>query len=317
MNPKSFLLCEKYAPDNLEEMILPSVTKSQLNGYLETKNLPNLLLSGPPGIGKTQSIKIICDSLGFEYILVNGSNEGGRSLDFIRNRVQKFITTKSLVSSERKVIIFDEFDNSTRDVQMLLRSFIEQHQEKCSFCFTCNYINRIDDAIVSRTTPVSFLVPPTEKKHLILGFYKRLESILKAEGVKYNQEVLVNLIIQNFGNWRRILNICQSYLGTESEIDVGILGTLTEASMNNLFSFIKKKKYDSVRQWVVKHISNNPHEIIKSLYDHLENNLDNSSIPVAVLLLAKYDANVSLDTIPEIQLLACLTEIMGSCSFKD
>lgn len=312
---KSFILCEKYAPSKIDELILPKGVKQKVQAIVDSGNIPHLMLSGTPGCGKTQTIKTICQVLDAQVMFVNGSDEG-RSIDFARNNIQAFATTPSITSSGRKVVIFDEFDNATKDVELLLRGMIEKCQITCSFCFTCNYINRVEPAIISRTTPIDFGIPKDEKKTIAAEFYNRLIYILESEGIQYNREVLIELIIKNFGNWRHIINICQGYAGSKNLIDVGVLGNITNTDISTLFGYLKTKRFDKTREWLANFVSNDPHVIVRLIYNNLNNFVENNSIPVFVTILAKYEYQMKFDTDPEIQLLAALTEAMSSCNYK-
>lgn len=312
---KSFILCEKYAPTEISELILPSAVKQKVDAIVESGNIPHLMLSGTPGCGKTQTIKTICKALDAQVMFVNGSDEG-RSIDFARNNIQAFATTPSVTKSGRKVVIFDEFDNATKDVELLLRGLIEKCQITCSFCFTCNYINRVEPAIISRTTPIDFNIPKEEKKAIAGAFFKRLMHILDTEEIQYSKDVLIELIIKHFGNWRHIINICQGYAGSKNVIDVGVLGNITSTDLSTLFNYLKTKRFDKTREWLATYVSNDPHKLVRMIYDSLTNYVENNSIPIFVTILAKYEYQMKFDTDPEIQLLSALTEAMTSCNFK-
>lgn len=309
---EKFLFCEKYAPETVEELILPRRIKSSVQSIIDSGKVPNLLLSGQPGCGKTQTIKVICKALDAHVLMVNGSDEG-RHLDFIRNTVQSFAAAPSL-KKKHKVIIFDEFDNTTKDVQLLLRGMIEKYQSICSFCLTCNYLNKVEPAIQSRTTPIEFTFENKEKKGIAVKFFNKLTNILKTEGIKYDKQILIQLVVKEFGNWRHIINICQGYSG--SEIDVGILGAINEDDYKTLFEYLKGKNFDKMRQWVAEHVSNSPTTLVRELYDKMELYIEKASLPIALLLLAECDLNLSMNTDPIIQIQATLTKLMGQCNYK-
>lgn len=312
-NKELFILSEKYAPETVDELILPKAARTRVNQIIKRGEIPNLMLSGRSGCGKTQTIKTICKQLNAQVLFVNGSDQG-RSIDYARNTIQGFASTPSIVGKNRKVVIFDEFDNATKDVALLLRGLIEQCQANCSFVFTCNYINRVEPAIVGRTTPISFEVPQEEYKEIFLQFFKRLIWILDSENIGYNKEVLVDLIKKEFGNWRHIINICQGYSG--STIDVGILGIISEKEIVELFSFLKAKKFDKMREWIAEYSNNDARNIIRLLYDKLEDYMEKTSIPVAITILGECDVNIALDTDPEIQLCSSMVKMMANCNYK-
>lgn len=308
-----FILSEKYAPETVDELILPKAARERVDQIIKSGEIPNLMLSGKSGCGKTQTIKTICKQLNAQVLFVNGSDKG-RSIDYARNTIQSFASTPSIIGKERKVVIFDEFDNATKDVSLLLRGLIEQCQSNCSFVFTCNYINRVEPAIISRTTPISFEVPQEEYKKIFLQFTKRLIWILDSENISYNKDVLVDLIKKEFGNWRHIINICQGYSG--SKIDVGILGIISDKEIVELFEYLKNKKFDKMREWIATYSNNDPKNIVRLLYDSLCTYMEKTSVPVAITILGECDLNIAMDTDPEIQLCASMVKLMANCNYK-
>ena len=310
-----FLWVEKYRPKTIDECILPSHIKDTLKGFVNKGELPNLLLSGPPGIGKTTVAKALCLELGADYYVINGSDEG-RFLDTVRNQAKNFASTVSLTSESRhKVIIIDEADNTTHDVQLLLRANIEAFYNNCRFIFTCNYKNKIIEPLHSRCAVVDFGITGKDKQLIAAGFFKRLTQILELEGVEYEPKVAVELIKKHFPDWRRVLNECQRY-ATSGKIDTGVLADFSNVQVNELVSYISKKQYPNVRKWIVQNLDNDPNTILRKLYDSIYEHMKPKSIPEAVLIIAKYQYQSAFAADQEINLLAAMTEIMVNCEFK-
>ena len=310
-----FLWVEKYRPQEIEDCILPSRIKDTFQQVVDQGNVPNLLLSGTAGIGKTTVAKALCKQLGVDYYVINGSDEG-RFLDTVRSQAKNFASTVSLLGgSSRKVIIIDEADNTTHDVQLLLRGFIEEFHKTCSFVFTCNFKNKIIEPIHSRCSCIDFQIQKSEKPQIMASFFNRLNNILEEEGVTYDKKVVAELIQRHFPDWRRVLNELQRY-STSGSIDTGILAAMIDTNINKLVDFIQRKDYASVRKWVVDNLDNDPNLILRNLYDELYSKLMPSSIPSAVLIIAKYQYQIAFVADQEINLLAALTEIMVECQFK-
>ena len=312
---KNFLWVEEYRPHTIEDCILPTSLKKVFTGFIEQGEISNLLLSGPPGVGKTTVAKALCEQLGLSYIVINGSDEG-RFLDTIRNKVTNFATTKSLVGGgAHKVVIIDEADNTTHDVQLSLRTFVEEYHSNCRFIFTCNFINKIIDPLHSRCTVVDFRIKAGEQQKLQAAFFDRLKGILDASGVTYEDKVLVKLIQRYYPDWRRLLNEAQRHSAGGS-LDTTVLCDIADVNLDELIRSMKNKEFTTVRKWVVNNMDSDPNTIIRKVYNSLTEVLEGSSIPPAVLVLAKYQYQIAFVADQEINLLACLTEIMVECKFR-
>jgi len=312
---EQFLWVEKYRPKTIEDCILPDGIKKTFKDFVEKGEVPNLLLAGPAGCGKTTVAKALCNELGADFYVINGSDEG-RFLDTVRNQAKNFASTVSLSSTaNHKVIIIDEADNTTSDVQLLLRANIETFYKNCRFIFTCNYKNKIIEPLHSRCAVVDFSIKGKEKAKLAGSFFKRIQQILDHESIKYDQKVLVEIINKHFPDWRRVLNECQRY-SVGGEIDSGILATFSDVAVNDLIKSLKEKKFAEVRKWVVSNLDNDAGIILRRVYDALYEHLEGPSIAAAVLIVAKYQYQGAFVADQEINLLAALTEIMVECKFK-
>ena len=310
-----FLWVEKYRPKLTNECILPETIKDVFRGFISQGELPNLLLTGSAGVGKTTIAKALCEEIGASYILINGSDEG-RFLDTVRNRVRQFATTVSLTSgASHKVVIIDEADNTTNDVQLSLRTAVEEFHGNCRFIFTCNFINKIIEPLHSRCTVVDFRIKHQQKMELQGKFFLRLKEILDSEKVKYDDKVLAKLIGRYYPDWRRLINECQRYAATGS-IDSAILVDVSDVNLDGLLSALKNKEFTIVKNWVVQHMDSDPTMVMRKVYDSLYGVLKPAYIPEAVLVIAKYMNSIPIVPDQEINLLACLTEIMMSCEFK-
>jgi len=310
-----FIWVEKYRPKTIEECILPESTKSMFQEFLNKGEIPNMLLAGPPGIGKTTVAKALCNELGVDVYVINGSDEG-RFLDTVRNNAKNFASTVSLSSdAKHKVIIIDEADNTSNDVQLCLRAFIEEFAGNCRFIFTCNYKNKILEPLHSRCAVVDFSIKGKEKSNIAASFYRRLQDILQAEGIEYDNKVLIELINKHFPDWRRVLNECQRY-SASGKIDAGILVSFSDITVNDLIKNLKDKNFSEVRKWVVANLDNDASVLLRRVYDAAYDCLTPSSIPAAVLVIAKYQYQCAFVADQEINMLACLTELMVECEFR-
>ena len=310
-----FLWVEKYRPKTIEDCILPDNIKSTFQNFLIKGEVPNLLLAGPAGCGKTTVAKALCNELGVDVYVINGSDEG-RFLDTVRNTAKNFASTVSLSSTAKhKVIIIDEADNTTNDVQLLLRAFTEEFSGNCRFIFTCNYKNKIIEPLHSRCAVVEFGIGGKQKPAIAAQFFKRIQEILDKESVEYEPKVLVELINKHFPDWRRVLNECQRY-SSGGKIDAGILAHFSDVKVNDLIRHLKEKNFPEVRKWIVNNLDNDTSVLLRRIYDACYDSLVPSSIPAAVLTLAKYQYQMAFVADQEINMLACLTEIMVECEFK-
>ena len=315
MSRDEFLWVEKYRPKTIEDCILPDNIKKTFQGFLSKGEVPNLLLAGPAGCGKTTVAKALCHELGVDYYVINGSDEG-RFLDTVRNTAKNFASTVSLSSTAKhKVIIIDEADNTTNDVQLLLRAFTEEFSGNCRFILTCNFKNKIIEPLHSRCACIDFSTNSKDRPKLASQFFNRLGTILETESIEADPKVLAELINKHFPDWRRVLNECQRY-SSSGQIDAGIIATFSDVKVNDLVKKLKDKDFPEVRKWVVNNLDNDTSVLLRRIYDACYDSLVPNTIPSAVLILAKYQYQMAFVADQEINMLACLTEIMCECEFK-
>ena len=310
-----FIWVEKYRPTTIDECILPDNIKKTFKEFLNKGEIPNMLLAGPPGIGKTTVAKALCNELGVDFYVINGSDEG-RFLDTVRNNAKNFASTVSLSSeAKHKVIIIDEADNTGNDVQLLLRAFIEEFAGNCRFIFTCNYKNKILEPLHSRCAVVDFSIRGKEKQQIAAAFFQRLNHVLDKERIEADKKVLAELINKHFPDWRRVLNECQRY-SVGGKIDSGILAAFSDVAVDDLIKNLKEKNFPEVRKWVSNNMDNDTSVLFRRIYDSLYKSLVANTIPAAVLVIAKYQYQMAFVADQEINMLACLTEIMVECEFR-
>ena len=309
---EQMLWVEKYRPKTIEECILPESIKSTFQEYVNKKQIPNLLLSGTAGVGKTTIAKALCEEVGCDYIVINGSDESG--IDTFRTKIKNYASSVSLMGG-RKVIIIDEADylnpNST---QPAMRGAIEEFSSNCSFIFTCNYKNRIIDPIHSRCSVVDFKLNGNKAK-MAAQFFKRVEWILTQENIEYSKEVVASVVTKHFPDNRRILNELQRY-SVSGVIDKGLLGNTGDIQIKELIKALREKDLGSCRKWVTQNLDNDAAQIFRSLYDNLYDLLTPSSVPQLVLILARYQYQSAFVSDLEINITACLTEVMIDVEFK-
>jgi DNA polymerase III delta prime subunit len=310
---KEYLWVENYRPKAVKECILPPKIRSTFDGFLKQGEIPNLLLSGTAGTGKTTVARALCEELGCDYIMINGSDEG-RQIDTLRVKIKEFATTQSFKSST-KVVIIDEADYLNKEsVQPAMRAFIEQYSSNCRFIFTCNYKTKLISPLLSRLTLVEFKTVPKERAKLAGHFFNRVKDILDGEGVEYSDRVVAEVINKNYPDFRKTLNELQKY-GVDGKIDEGILvDSIT--SYKGLIENLKEKNWTKMRKWVTDNVDTEPTRIFSELYDVLCQELPSKSIPQVVLLLADYQYKAAFVADQEINMTACLTEIMANVEFS-
>lgn len=310
-NREQFLWVEKFRPRKIADCILPDGLKNTFQEFVDQDNIPNMLLSGTAGTGKTTIARALCEELGCDYIIINGSEESG--IDVLRTKIKDFASTVSL-TGKVKVVILDEADylnpNST---QPALRGFIEEFSKNCRFIFTCNYKNRIIPPLHSRTTVIDFKLSKEDKPVVASRFFKRLTEILEHENITFDKKVVAELLNKYFPDYRRVLNEMQRY-SASGTIDEGILVNISDANMKELISALREKDFKKMRTWVVNNLDNDPNVLFRKLYDVLLPEV--VQVPQLILLLADYQYKAAFVADAEINLVACLTEIMAACEMK-
>jgi DNA polymerase III delta prime subunit len=311
---EQFLWVERYRPQKIDDCVLPESLKNTFKEYIAQGELPSFLFTGTAGVGKTTVAKALCNEIGAEYIMVNGSDEG-RSIDVLRTTIRGFASTVSLTDS-KKVVIIDEADYmNPQSVQPALRSFIEEFSANCRFIFTCNFKNRIIEPLHSRCAVVEFKIDNKEKQEIAATFFKRATSILKQEEVEFDPKVVAELITKHFPDYRRILNELQRY-SVSGKIDSGILVNMSQESFKELVKLLKDKNFTDVRKWVAKQSDMDTTTLFRELYDQATANMVEGSIPQLVLTLADYQYKAAFVADHELNIMAALTEIMANCKFK-
>ena len=309
---EEFLWVEKYRPRNITNCILPRETKKIFIDFVNNKEIPNLLLCGTAGVGKTTVAKSLCQELGADWILINGSEE--RNIDTLRVKIKQFASTVSLtVDGGPKIVILDEADYlNPQSTQPALRGFIEEFSKNCRFIFTCNYKNRIIQPLHSRCSVIDFTIEAAQKPQIASQIYQRILQILNDETVEYNDKVVVEVINKFFPDFRRMLNEIQKY-SASGKIDSGILANLDDESLNELLNFVKEKEFSKMRKWVALNIHNDPQAIYRKIYDSFFTKFENSSIPQAIIILSDYTYKSAFVADQEVNMVACLTELMMEC----
>jgi len=310
---ETFLWVEEYRPKNVKSCILPKNLKDTFSEFVKQGELPNLILSGGSGVGKTTIAKAMLDELGSTYMMVNGSEESG--IDVLRTKIKNFASTVSLHGG-RKYLILDEADYlNPQSTQPALRGLIEEFHNNCGFILTCNYKNRLIEPLHSRCSVVEFVIPNSEKPQLAMSFLNRLKTILDEQKITYDERVLAEVINKHFPDWRRILNELQRY-SVSGTIDAGILVDISEINIKELIHSMKNKEFTNVRKWVINNLDNDPVCLFRNVYDHMYDYIDGNSIPLLVILLGEYQYKSAFVADQEINTLAFLTEVMAKVKFK-
>jgi len=308
-----FLWVEKYRPQTIDDCILPDSLKKTFKEFIASGQLPNFLFCGTAGVGKTTVAKALCNEIGAEFLLINGSEESG--IDVLRTKIKSFASTVSLTDS-KKVVILDEADYlNANSTQPALRGFIEEFSNNCRFIFTCNFKNRIIEPLHSRCSVVEFKIDNKDKQQIAANFFKRAAGILKDEGIEFDPKVVAEVVTKHFPDYRRILNELQRY-SVAGKIDSGILVNLSQESFRELVGFLKEKKFADVRKWVAKNSDIETTQLFKELYDNAVDFLDASTVHHLVLILADYQYKAAFVADHELNTVAAMTEIMIQCKFK-
>ena len=310
---EEFLWVEKYRPRNISSCVLPAETKKIFIDFCNNEEIPNLLLCGTAGVGKTTVARALCNELGADFILINGSEE--RNIDTLRVKIKQFASTVSLQGGP-KIVILDEADYlNPQSTQPALRGFIEEFSKNCRFIFTCNYKNRIISPLHSRCSVIDFTIEAIQKPQIANQIFQRILQILNDENIDYNEKVVVEVINKFFPDFRRMLNEIQKY-SASGKIDSGILANLDDESLNELLGFIKGKEFSNMRKWVGMNIHNDPQAIYRKIYDSLFTRMENNSIPQAIIILSDYTYKSAFVADQEVNMVACLTELMMECKIK-
>jgi DNA polymerase III delta prime subunit len=308
-----YLWVEKYRPQTVNDCILPDRLKAVFQEYVNAKNVPNLMLTGTAGVGKTTVAVAMCQDIGLDYLFINSSEE--RGIDTLRTKIKGYASTISF-SGTRKVIILDEADYITPEAQAGLRGAIEEFSSNCTFIFTCNFKSRLIDALHSRCSVIDFSLQNSEKPKMAALFFKRLCEILKNENVEFDKNVIVKIVEKYFPDYRRTLNELQRY-SSRGIIDAGILAQVVDVkNISDLIKHLKEKNFTEMRKWVVVNSDIDPARVYRKIYDGLYEYLKPESVPQAVVILAKYQYQSAFVPDQEINLVACLTEIMVDCEVK-
>jgi DNA polymerase III delta prime subunit len=308
-----FLWVEQYRPQTIDECILPTDLKETFQSFVDRGEISNLLLAGPPGCGKTTVARALCEQMNADYMFINGSEESG--IDTLRTKIKNFASTVSL-SGGKKVVILDEADYlNPQSTQPAMRGFIEEFHKNCRFILTCNFKNRLIEPLHSRFSTIDFKIANKDRPVLASKLFAKVGIILKEQAIPFDEAVVAELINKHFPDYRRILNELQRY-SVSGKIDTGILANISDDNLNKLIGLLKEKDFTNMRKWVVNNLDNDPVVVFRRIYDTMYENLESETIPHAVLILADYSYKSAFVADQEINLVACLTEIMSQCKFK-
>lgn len=307
------LWVEKYRPSKISDTILTDDLKKTFQTFVDEEYIPNLLLSGGPGVGKTTVAKAMLDEIGATYMMINGSEESG--IDVLRNKIKNFASTVSM-DGKRKFVILDEADYlNPQSTQPALRGFMEEFHKNCGFILTCNFKNRIIDPLHSRCSVVEFKIPNSDKPKLAGQFFKRVNQILTDEKVQFEPKAVAGVVEKHFPDWRRVLNELQRY-SASGMIDSGILVNVSETNMKDLTSFLREKDFKAIRKWVANNMDNDPAQVYRKIYDTLYDEIEPSTVPHLVLSVADYQYKSAFVADQEINMLAFMIEVMTQVKFK-
>jgi DNA polymerase III delta prime subunit len=308
-----FLWVEEYRPQTIDDCILPASLKTLFQSFIDKGEISNMLFSGTPGVGKTTVAKALCEQMNCDWIMINGSEEGG--IDVLRNKIKNFASTVSL-SGGKKVVILDEADYlNPQSTQPALRGFVEEFHKNCRLILTCNFKNRIIEPLHSRFSNIEFRISPKEKGKLATKLFERATYILSEQKIEYEEAVLAELIKKHFPDFRKLINELQRY-SVAGTIDAGVLVNLSDENLKSLTSHLKAKEFGDMRKWVVNNLDNDPVKIFRKIYDSLNTTLQPETIPHAILIIADYQYKSAFVADQEINLVACLTELMSQVKFK-
>ena len=308
-----FLWVEEYRPKTIDDCILPQSLKTLFQSFIEKGEVSNLLFSGTPGVGKTTVAKALCEQMNCDWIMINGSEEGG--IDVLRNKIKNFASTVSL-SGGKKVVILDEADYlNPQSTQPALRGFVEEFHKNCRFILTCNFKNIIIEPLHSRFSNIEFRINPKDKGKIATKLFERITYILKEQNIEYEEDVVAELIKKHFPDFRKLINELQRY-SISGIIDAGVLVNVSDENLKTLVAHLKTKEFGNMRKWVVNNLDNDPVKIFRKIYDSMYTTLQPETIPHAVLIIADYQYKSAFVADQEINLVACLTELMSQVKFK-